>query len=316
MESCGECHGPIQCTGDAKPVTLFPCCHLLHYHCSEYVRKNSKLSNTKYCCPVCGCQIFDVVSLFVSEVIEGAEQPDDGGDDDNVDVPLDVNAMLTRVFHFQKRNLMHQRQILESKIELRAVQTSLASVHQRKTDLERRYGACSHILQSTERVQKVKPNDLLGLVVSTTEEVDQLTRNIDRLKALNQARRRNVTESESALRKEMALSTSGKSLQATSSSSSKPHAPKRSRSPKRRSDVVDVDVSSDDEDIFPFKAKRAPDVQIVTKSAKDNEDEGLPPLFPVRPPITMPQMGVSFNRSVRDIPRSTDTLVQSTLRKK
>ena len=318
--ACGECSGPLQCEGASKPVALFPCGHLLHNDCAVYTRKSAKLSALPHSCPTCGALVHDVVSLFVSEVTEEVGAADTKECDD-AEEPLDVNAMLTRIFHFQRRNLMHQRRVLESKIELKSVQGTLALVHQRKTELESNIGPLSKLVAvNTDCVQNVPQENLLRLILHTCEENAQTSRAVDRIRSLNGVKRRALAELRSAQKKETLSRQSGQQKVYLSPETvfPLPSSVTRVGSKRRHSAVIDVDASSDDEVLCPVGVRNpqnssVPDVEVITVAKEEHDDEELPPLFPHRVVSSVPQMGASFNRSLRDLPKETDALLQRTL---
>eukprot|EP00758_Cryptobia_borreli_P000704 Tbor_TRINITY_DN1465_c0_g1::TRINITY_DN1465_c0_g1_i1::g.584::m.584 len=166
---CAECTAPLHCEGEAKSVMYVPCGHLAHEHCATFRRKMVSLSRHKesgstndvspfelnLClrlCRICEISTTSLVPLYFTSgvgddenqsqeetVIDDGENGDDEEETDEherkqtkQDVIVDIKALHTRIFHFQRRNMMHQRQFMESVIAISTLNVDLATLHRRR----------------------------------------------------------------------------------------------------------------------------------------------------------------------------------------
>jgi hypothetical protein len=295
---------------------MAPCAHVLHSQCSSFVQKRAKLlGRADIKCPLCQHAVHNITPLFLSEDwVDGEEEVP--ADDSAVQlVSLDPAAMLTRVFHYQRRCIMHQRKVAELQKGLQDVQRVLATHHQRRTTLQNSLGAYtpSHLTrhsQSDDFVRRVSWIALRELAVEDVRRIETLRDKVTSLRAKNDVSVNTIAHMKHLIREFRAQGVRLPDSIDPEEAVPVPPVPTPVPMPSPNiAEIVDVDASSSDDEVAEV---HRPSV------VEEDDDTNLPPLYPQarqRASNQMPTVGVSTGRSLRDLPRSDDVKFQHDIAK-
>lgn len=308
---CGECKGPFGVHQEGGVVLLAPCAHVLHSQCSSYVQKKLKLSaKTDIKCPLCHQTVLNITPLYLSEGWDEGDEEAPIDDSTLQGASLDPAAMLTRVFHYQRRCLMHQRKIIELQQGLQDVQRVLAVSHQRSAAIQASLSVFTpthlrrHSLED-DFVLRVNWIALKELAAEDVQRINTLRDKTAKLRAKNDVCANTTSHVKHLIRGYRAQGVRlPNSIDAEDTVPDLPQAPQPTRAVQCEViEIVDVDDSSSD------------DVAEVQRPSTlvEEDDATLPPLYPMarqRASANMPTVGVSTGRSLRDLPRSDDVKFQ------
>lgn len=300
-------------------VLLAPCAHVLHSQCSSFIHKRAKLvGRTDLSCPLCNQLVHNATPLFLTESWdEGGAEVDD---DDNIPQgnAVDPSAMLARVFHYQRRFLMHHRKVIELQLGLEDIQRTLAVHHQRRCNAQVLLGQfpATHLQRLSHADPLASQLDVVSLkelAIQDTQRLVGLREKVAKLKAKNDAAATTVAHLKHLIREHRSRGLRLVKCEVSEPAVRDSDVDLTAPAPVIRGpayDVVDVDAtsSSSEEDVIVVEAPQA--------VAEEEEDPSLPPLFPVartRASASMPTVGVSTGRSLRDLPRPEDNTFQHNL---